>query len=208
VSPLKTDVLFIDDGSTDNGPGIISEICLEAARYRSIRLKCNYGLSTALKAGIDACSTSLVGYMDSDLQTTAEDFLTFLPFFPAYDMVLGVRGQRRDSPIKMASSRIANAVRKRCLQDGIEDTGCPLKILKIEFAQRIPFFIGMHRFMPALVQMMGGNVKQIQVRHFPRYGGKAKYHLGNRLVAPFMDMLAVLWMKKRLCSYEIRSKES
>lgn len=201
---LAVKVLFVNDGSTDGSFNIIKQICRKDARYQALCLARNYGLSTALKAGIDSCGTDLVGYMDADLQTTAEDLITLLPFFPEYDMVLGIRQRRKDSAIKKISSKIANAVRQKVLKDGIEDTGCPLKIMKREYAQKIPFFNGMHRFLPALVQFMGGKVKQVPVRHFPRYGGQPKYHLGNRLIGPFLDMLAVLWMKSRFCQYEIK----
>ena len=64
-------------------------------------------------------------------------------------------------------------------------------------------FTGMHRFIPALVQMAGGTVKQVPVRHYPRMAGKAKYHLFNRLWGPFNDCFAYRWMKKRFIDYTI-----
>lgn len=205
-SAIEAEVLFVNDGSNDNSWEIIQSICDGDGPYHAISLQRNYGLSTALKVGIDYCDTALIGYMDADLQTRAEDFLTLLPFFPEFDLVLGIRRRRQDSGIKKLSSKIANTVRQAILKDGIEDTGCPLKIIKREYAAAIPFFIGMHRFLPALVQFMGGRVKQVPVRHFPRFGGTPKYHLGNRLVGPFLDTLAVYWMKKRFCLYNIERK--
>jgi glycosyltransferase involved in cell wall biosynthesis len=205
-STIKAQVLFVNDGSNDNSWKIIQCICQAGSPYHAISLQRNCGLSTALKAGIDYCDTALIGYMDADLQTIAEDFLTLLPFFPEYDLVLGIRRHRQDSSIKKLSSKIASTVRQAILKDGIEDTGCPLKIIKYKYAQAIPFFVGMHRFLPALVQFMGGRVKQVPVRHFPRFGGTPKYHLGNRLIGPFLDTLAVYWMKKRFCLYKIEGK--
>ncbi len=200
---IDVKVLFVDDGSKDGSRLIIQSICEDGGPYHAISLVQNCGLSTALKAGIDHCDCALIGYMDADLQTSAEDFLTLLPFVPEYDLVLGIRRCRQDSPIKKLSSKIANTVRQMILKDGIEDTGCPLKIIKREYAEAIPFFVGMHRFLPALVQFMGGRVKQVPVNHFPRFGGTPKYHLGNRLIGPLLDTLAVYWMKKRVCLYEI-----
>mgnify|MGYP003398008441 FL=1 len=87
--------------------------------------------------------------------------------------------------------------------DGVQDTGCPLKIMHTEYAKRIPFFTGMHRFLPALILLQNGKVKQVPVRHFPRTAGVSKYHLWNRLVSPFMDCFAYRWMKKRYINYKV-----
>jgi hypothetical protein len=89
------------------------------------------------------------------------------------------------------------------INDAIADTCCPLKILKIAYAREMPFFKGMHRFIPALVQLQGGKVRQIPVSHSPRYAGRSKYYLFNRLVGPFFDTLAFRWIRSRYIRYEI-----
>jgi hypothetical protein len=89
------------------------------------------------------------------------------------------------------------------IQDGIEDTGCPLKIIDAAWAKRIPFFTGMHRFLPALIQLQGGKVKQLPVQHFERYAGTSKYHLFNRLWGPLQDTFAFRWMRTRYIRYQI-----
>ena len=203
VVPVKTAVLFVDDGSTDNSLEIVKKICSITPSYVWIALEKNRGLSTAIKAGIDHCRTELIGYIDADLQTTPLDFLGMLHHIPEYDMVNGIRQNRKDTFVKKISSAVANGFRKKLIGDGIQDTCCPLKILKSEYASKIPFFNGMHRFIPALVQHAGGSVIQVPVRHFPRYAGEAKYHLRNRLVGPFVDSLAVAWMKRRLIRYKL-----
>ncbi|MFC2128759.1 glycosyltransferase family 2 protein [Bacteroidota bacterium] len=202
-TPVETIVLFVNDGSTDNSQIIIEKICKENIKYKFILLDKNSGLSTAVKAGIDFCKTSLVGYIDSDIQTTPLDFLKYFEYFPEYDMVNGIRAKRNDSLIKRFSSKFANSFRRMMINDHIEDTCCPLKIIKSDKAKTIPFFTGMHRFIPALIQLQGGKVKQIPVSHFPRYAGTAKYHLFNRLSGPFFDTLAYRWMKKRYIRYKI-----
>ena len=203
-SPLDARILFVNDGSTDRSQDFIANICRVEKAYQSISLGKNSGLSTAIAAGIDGCDTSLVGYIDADLQTTPIDFLKLLPFVPEYDMVNGIRKNRQDTIIKKMSSKIANSFRKVVLSDGIEDSCCPLKIIKTDIAKKLPFFIGMHRFIPALVQLQGGLVKQVPVKHFPRYAGYAKYNLRNRLFWPFIDTMAVIWMKKRHLCYELK----
>ena len=87
--------------------------------------------------------------------------------------------------------------------DGAKDTGCPLKVMWTDYAKRIPFFTGMHRFLPALIQLQEGRMMQIPVRHFPRTEGVSKYHLWNRLVGPFKDCFAYRWMRKRYINYQI-----
>lgn len=193
--------LFVNDGSKDDSPARLKEICSRNEHFYYLDLARNSGLSAAMKAGIDATCSEYVGYMDADLQTTPEDFDLLLPHMSEYEMVMGIRTGRKDSFVKNISSRIANGFRRMMTHDGIEDTGCPLKVLRTDYAKRIPFFTGMHRFLPALIQLQGARVKQIPVRHFPRTAGQSKYHLWNRLAGPFMDCFAYRWMRKRYIDY-------
>ena len=85
----------------------------------------------------------------------------------------------------------------------MEDTGCPLKIMKTEIAKQMPFFKGMHRFIPALVLLQNEKIKQVPVRHFPRLAGTAKYNLRNRMISPFIDCFAFKWMAKRYIRYQV-----
>ena len=121
-----------------------------------------------------------------------------MPFAADHALVTGIRVNRQDSFVKNASSRIANAIRRSFTHDGATDTGCPLKVIQADVARRIPFFKGMHRFLPALVQLDGGTVKEVPVRHFPRVAGQSKYHLWNRLLGPAEDLLAFRWMREPL----------
>lgn len=202
-SVLSTCVLFVNDGSTDRSNRRIVEICSRHERFFHLSLARNSGLSAALKAGIEATFSPYVGYMDADLQTTPQDFNLLFPYVKEYEMVLGIRTVREDSMVKKASSLIANSFRRFMTKDGITDTGCPLKIMKTKYARRIPLFNGMHRFLPALIQLQDGKVKQVPVRHFPRIAGQSKYNLRNRLIAPFMDCFAFRWMKSRYINFQV-----
>ncbi len=205
---MKTGVLFVNDGSTDNSLHIIKEICADDSNYQYISLSENMGLSAAIKAGIDHIQSKYTGYIDADLQTSPADFNLLIPFIEDYELVLGHRHERNDPFVKRMSSVIANAVRRAILKDGVKDTGCPLKIIKTETAKKIPFFKGMHRFIPALVQSLGGKVREVPVRHFPRLEGEAKYHLSNRIIQPLIDTFAVYWMKKRMINYRLTENET
>lgn len=203
ATPVPSRVLFVNDGSTDKSLKILNKKCNTSTYCTVLSLDRNYGLSVAVKAGFDSCQTTLVGYIDADLQTHPSDFLSYFSYFPEYDMVNGIRAKRKDKLVKRLSSKIANTYRRLMINDAIQDTCCPLKILKSSYAREIPFFIGMHRFLPALVQLHGGKVKQIPISHSPRYAGTSKYHLLNRLIGPFFDTLAFRWMRSRYIRYKI-----
>ncbi|MDR0843899.1 MAG: glycosyltransferase [Tannerella sp.] len=202
-SSVKTCILFVDDGSKDNSKNLIIEICKRNKAFFFICFTRNNGLSAAIKAGFDVAQSALIGYIDADLQTTPADFECLLPYRDEYELVMGIRAGRKDKIGKRISSKIANGFRRMMTHDGVEDTGCPLKIMRKEYAKRIPMFKGMHRFLPALIQLQGGKVKQIPVRHFERTAGKSKFHFWNRLTGPFVDCFAYRWMKKRYINYAI-----
>ena len=203
VAKVPTCVLFVNDGSKDESGRLLKELCRAHTDFYYLELAKNGGLSAAMKAGIDHSDSGFVGYIDADLQTAPEDFNLLLEHIGEYEMVMGIRTGRKDSFVKNMSSRIANGFRRSMTHDGVEDTGCPLKVLRTDYAKRIPFFTGMHRFLPALIQLQYGKVKQIPVRHFPRIAGKSKYNLRNRLIGPFKDCFAYRWMKKRYINYEV-----
>ena len=196
IASKKTKILFVNDGSTDNSQELINTICNRNTDFNFIEIKKNKGLSAALKTGFDNVNTELVGYIDSDLQTAPSDFNLLLEQIEEYDLVTGIRVNRKDSVIKSLSSKIANKIRRLFTNDGIIDTGCPLKIIKTSYAKRIPSFNGFHRFLPALVQLQNGKVKQVPVQHFPRVAGKTKFNFSNRFIGPLIDCFIYLWLKK------------
>jgi len=202
-SKTKCKVLLIDDGSSDDSYYKILKICERNSDFSFIKFDKNYGLSSAIKAGIDYCTTELIGYIDADLQTTPFDFDKLLKEIDKYDAVIGFRGKRKDTLSKKAQSFIANNIRRFLIDDNIIDTGCPLKIIKTDVAKKIPFFDGMHRFIPALIQLQGGKIKQIEVQHFERIAGKSKFNIFNRSIRPLIDTFAYRWMRSRYLNYKI-----
>ena len=203
TSPIKACVLMVNDGSKDGSLELMREICARNETMFYISLAKNGGLSAAMKAGIDATHSRYVGYIDADLQTTPEDFNLLLEHVAEYQLVMGIRAGRKDSFFKNLQSKIANGFRNMMTHDGAKDTGCPLKVMWTDYAKRVPFFTGMHRFLPALIQLQEGRMMQIPVRHFPRTEGVSKYHLWNRLIGPFKDCFAYRWMRKRYINYQI-----
>lgn len=208
IASTPTKVLFINDGSKDTSQKHIEAICDRNSDFDYILFAENRGLSAAIKAGFDYVDTELVGYIDSDLQTAPEDFNLLLEHIGTYDLVTGVRSNRKDSFVKNMSSKIANGIRRAFTHDGMDDTGCPLKVIKSDFAKRIPMFKGLHRFLPAMILLQNGKVIQIPVQHFPRIAGTAKFGLWNRLIGPLMDCFAYLWMKKKYINYQVAKKST
>lgn len=203
-SIFSTCVVLVNDGSTDNSLNLMKEVCERNDNFFYLSLERNGGLSAALKAGIDHTFSDYLGYIDADLQTDPDDFNLLLPHLNTYDMVIGIRVNRKDSFFKNLQSKIANGFRRMMTHDGVSDTGCPLKVMHTDAAKKMPLFNGMHRFLPALILLQNGRVKQIPVRHYPRVAGKSKYHLWNRLTGPFIDCFAYRWMKKRYINYSVR----
>jgi len=206
TAPKKTKVLFVNDGSTDKSQEAIEAICRKNTDFGFIQFAENRGLSAAIKAGVDDVDTELTGYIDADLQTAPEDFNLLLKHIPEYDLVTGVRANRKDSFVKNMSSSIANGIRRAFTHDGMDDTGCPLKVIKTDYAKKIPMFKGLHRFLPAMILLQQGKIIQVPVRHFPRIAGKAKFGLWNRLLGPLSDCFAYLWMKRKYINYTVIKK--
>lgn len=201
--PIKACVLFVNDGSADKSLQMIEDICSRRPDFYFISSSRNHGLSTAMKAGIDHIESKYTGYIDSDLQTDPEDFNLLLKYADKYQLVSGIRAKRKDSAFKRLQSKIANGFRRKMTGDTATDTGCPLKVMWTSYARRLPFFDGMHRFLPALMMLEDGKFKEVPVRHYPRIAGVSKYHLWNRLKGPFLDCFAYRWMKSRYIRYNI-----
>lgn len=206
IAHFPTQVLFVNDGSRDNSQKIIEDICSSNPDFRFISFEKNCGLSAAIKAGFDHVETSLTGYIDSDLQTDPMDFNLLLDNLEGYDLVTGYRNNRKDSFVKNMSSTIANGIRRTFTNDGMDDTGCPLKIIRTEYAKRIPMFRGLHRFLPAMILLQNGKIKQVPIKHFPRIAGTAHFGVWNRLLGPLMDCFAYVWMKKKYINYTVGKK--
>lgn len=204
----KTKVLFVNDGSSDESLKKIKEICARSSSFYYCSFNRNYGLSAAIKAGFDYSDTVWTGYIDADLQTTPQDFNILLEYTEDYDLVTGVRQNRKDSFVKNISSSIANSIRRAFTHDGMDDTGCPLKIVRTDIAKRIPMFKGLHRFLPAMVMLQKGKVVQVPVQHFSRIAGKSKFNLWNRLIGPLIDCFAYLWMKKKYINYKVEESNA
>jgi len=191
------EVLLVDDGSTDGSREVMDRLVGEAPCLRVLHLDGNHGQSAAFGVGFRAARGEYIVTLDADLQNDPADISRLLEWIPRFDMVAGYRRRRNDAWLRRISSRVANGIRALVLRDGIRDTGCSLKLFRADLAKTMPVFNGMHRFLPALLQMQGGTVTQLAVNHRPRRAGDSKYGVRNRLGRGILDMSGVWWLKRR-----------
>lgn len=204
---LKTCVILVDDGSSDGSTEIIKKITSRNSDFFRIHFTENAGKGAALKAGFEATKSALLGYMDADLQTHPVDFERLLPYSKEYELVTGWRQLREDTTIKKISSKVGNAVRSLFINDNIHDTGCPLKVIHAKHARQIPMLKGLQRFIPAMILLQKGRIKEVPIPHYPRRTGVSKYSLKNRFLGPLFDCLGYVWMKKTYIYYDIKEKK-
>lgn len=195
---LAYEVLYVDDGSTDGSLTALRSLAAADPRIRILRHRKNAGQSAGLASGFRAARGELVATLDADLQNDPADLPRLLAKLDeGWDVVSGVRRNRRDSWVRRVSSRIANGVRNWATDEAITDVGCSLKAYRARYLAHLPMFGGMHRFLPTLVRWNGARVAELEVNHRPRLHGVAKYGIGNRLFRALADLFAVRWMRTR-----------
>lgn len=200
------EVVFVDDGSSDRSLSALLGLKERYPKIRILKLKGRFGQTSAMDAGFRKAKGKVVVTLDADLQNDPADINRLLAELDGYDVVVGWRADRKDTRVKRISSRIANFVRNSITDEDIKDTGCTLKAYKREFLDRIKLFNGMHRFLPTILRMEGGRIKEVRVNHRPRRFGVSKYNIRNRLFSSIYDLIAVRWMKRRYLNYEIEEE--
>lgn len=194
------ELICIEDGSTDGTQPLLRMLKKHKPYLRLICFTKNFGQSSGFAAGFEAAKGEWVITMDGDGQNDPQDIPILLREKECFDLVCGVRQKRQDTWTKRGISRIANAIRGWLCADGMEDTGCSLKLMRRSCLAHIKMYQGMHRFLPALFLLEGFRIGQVPVHHRPRKHGKSHYHLFNRSWNTIADLLAVYWMRKRrLC---------
>jgi dolichol-phosphate mannosyltransferase len=202
---IEHEVIYVDDGSTDNSLLRLQEAAQNMPNLRIIRHERSCGQSTAVLTGVRQARAPWIATLDGDGQNNPADIPKMLveariskggsgkPLL----CVCGYRRTRRDTWLKRLSSRIANRVRSALLKDDTPDTGCGLKVFSREAFLALPYFDHMHRFLPALFLRSGGAIVSVEVNHRERIRGVSKYGLFNRLWVGIVDICGVAWLQRR-----------
>ncbi|WP_068470016.1 glycosyltransferase family 2 protein [Candidatus Protochlamydia phocaeensis] len=202
------ELICIDDGSTDLTKQVLQKLAGKKTYLNPIFFKKNYGQSSAFDAGFKAARGDFVITLDGDRQNDPADIPKLIQEMADSDLVCGIRLKRKDPWHKRLISKMANKVRSRLCEDGVQDTGCSLKIYRSACLKQIKMYNGMHRFLPALFKIEGFRVSEVPVNHRERTSGKSNYNFFNRSLNTVADLLAVRWMKKRHLHYQIEKGAS
>ncbi len=196
------EMIFVDDGSTDLTGAKLQQAmqCYPTLRVLKHLISC--GQSRAIHSGVVAAQFPWIVTLDGDGQNDPADIPKLIGFLQQQDdnklwLLTGFRHQRNDTDWRRFSSKFANNIRQAILNDHTPDTGCGLKLFRRDKFLSLPYFDHIHRFMPALMQISGGQVVSIKVNHRPRAFGQSKYGTFDRLLVGIVDLLGVVWLKKR-----------
>lgn len=189
------EIIYVDDGSTDNSLQILKEIAADDDRVRVISLRRNYGQTAAMSAGIDAAKGDILIPMDADLQNDPADIVKLLEKLDeGYDVVSGWRKNRQD---KLVSRKIPSQIANRIISwiGGVKlhDYGCSLKAYRRDVLQDVKLYGEMHRFIPIYASWAGARVTEIPVDHHARTGGKSKYGI-SRTIKVVFDLITIKFM--------------
>ncbi len=186
------EIIIIDDGSKDNTYKNALALALKDHRLKIVKLKRNYGQTTALYAGFQKAMGKVIVTMDGDLQNDPEDIPLMLnKMGEGYDIVLGWRHERKDFFIsRKLPSRIANWLIRKVTGIPVKDNGCAIRAYRAEVIKNFPMYSEMHRLMPVITALVGAKFTQIKVKHHPRKFGHSKYGI-SRVYKVLLDLVAL-----------------
>ncbi len=190
------EVIFVDDGSTDNSLKVIKDLAKTDTRIKYISFRKNYGKSAALQVGFKAATGDAVITMDADLQDDPFEIPNLLKKLDeGYDLCSGWKKERFDPFIKKYSSRFFNFVTKIMSGIKIHDFNCGLKAYRKEVVQNLNVYGELHRYVPVLAKWQGFSVAEIPVKHHPRRYGKTKFGI-SRFFKGFVDLITVIFVSR------------
>ena len=201
LAGTRFEVIYVNDGSTDGSAAELARLQEQHPWLRQVRHATSCGQSAALRTGMQAAHGRILVTLDGDGQNDP----AFLPKLiaaleqgaPRVGLIAGQRVGRKATTFKRFQSRFANAVRGAILRDGTRDSGCGLKAFPRDIGLALPYFDGLHRFLPALVRREGRDIGYIDVVDRPRQHGVSNYGFFDRLWVGILDLCGVWWLIRR-----------
>jgi len=189
------EVIWVDDGSTDQTAVEIRKH--SGPETKLISLSRNFGQTAAMAAGIDAAEGDLIVTLDGDQQNNPEDIPALLQKLQEgdWDVVTGVRKNRRDNFLRTLPSGLANRLIRSISGVTVRDYGCTLKVFRKPYAKNLDLYGELHRFVPILAALQGARITDMEVSHSPRRFGKSKYGLG-RTFKVLSDLFLLFFFQK------------
>jgi|GEM_PF-68666 len=196
LKPQTYEVIFIDDGSTDNSFARIIEISRLNNKFKCIKFKRNYGKSAALSEGFKAAKGDYIITMDADLQDDPEEIPALIQKMQSgYDLVSGWKKVRHDPFIKKQTSKLFNFATSMLVGLKLHDYNCGLKGYVKDVVKNVKIYGEMHRYIPALAFLSGFKVAEIPVTHHERKFGKTKFG-ASRFINGLFDLMTLLFTTK------------
>jgi glycosyltransferase involved in cell wall biosynthesis len=194
----KYEVIFIDDGSTDDSFEVIKTIKRRNPRFKAIRFRRNYGKSAALAVGFKEARGILVATMDADLQDDPAELENLVnKLKEGYDLVTGWKKKRHDPISKTIPSKFFNFVTSIVSGIKLHDFNCGLKLYRKEVVQSLNIYGEMHRYIPALAKANGFKIAETPIIHHARRYGKSKFGF-SRFIKGFLDLLTFFFTSRYL----------
>lgn len=189
------EVLFIDDGSTDDGVAVLEQYRVNMPQIKVISFRRNFGQTAAMVAGLDYAQGDVVVTLDADRQNDPADIPAMVTKIDeGFDMVCGWRFDRQDTYIsRKLPSMLANKLISRITDVSLHDYGCTLKAMRKEVAKRITLYGEMHRFIPAVASGVGAKIAEVKVNHRARTAGESKYGI-SRTFRVILDLITVKFL--------------
>ncbi len=189
------EVVFVDDGSVDRTFSLLAEICAHDNRVIAVRLRRNFGQTTALQAGFDYAQGDVIISLDGDLQHDPAEIPQFIAKInEGYDLVSGWRVRRQDTWLtRRLPSRIANWMMAKLSGVPIHDFGTTFKAYRREILQHMRLYGEHHRFIPALASSMGARIAEVPISNIPRKNGKSNYGL-SRTIRVMLDLISIKFL--------------
>ncbi len=196
------EIVVVDDGSDDATAEELQAMLGEIPKLRYVRHARRAGQSAAVRTGVRAASAALIATMDGDGQNDPRDIAALVALLDTkvggrVALAGGVRVTRRAESSKRIASKFANWLRDTILKDRCPDTGCGIKAFRREVFLDLPYFSGMHRYLPALIQAYGYETVYHPVNDRPRRAGQSKYTNFGRALIGIYDLVGVRWLIRR-----------